>query len=112
HEAALPLRDTGRSGSEPRPLHRGPAIAARTIGGRNLMKTIVAAGHICIDLIPNFGRRAETFAELLQPGALVYTGNMAVSPGGSAANVGMALARLGAEVNIIARAGNDPLGDL
>lgn len=71
------------------------------------MPSFVVAGHLCIDLHPQLTHDGETF-----PGALVDVGPLAVSPGGSVANTGLALASLGAQVSMSATIGADDVGDV
>ncbi|MGI8824547.1 MAG: carbohydrate kinase family protein [Chloroflexota bacterium] len=70
---------------------------------------VVVAGHICLDLMPSLpGDRSPVRYE---PGALVQVGPMRLSTGGSAANVGVALHRLGVPARLVAKVGSDPFGE-
>lgn len=66
---------------------------------------IVAAGHVCLDVIPQF-----LTGELPPPGALAEVGPVTVSTGGSVSNTGIALHRLGLGVRLVGRVGNDAFG--
>lgn len=66
---------------------------------------IVVAGHICLDIIPEF----ET-AQSVRPGMLLSVGPSHFATGGSVANTGVALHRLGAKVQLAARVGDDMFG--
>jgi sugar/nucleoside kinase (ribokinase family) len=66
---------------------------------------ILVAGHICVDLFPQFSGGPEVL-----PGRLLEVGPLRIEAGGCVANTGIALARLGAHVRIAADAGDDELG--
>jgi len=73
----------------------------------------VAAGHICLDVIPGLDHLAEgTFSELFQPGRLVQSGPVLFSTGGPVSNTGLALNRLGIPTRLIAKIGADPFGNI
>jgi sugar/nucleoside kinase (ribokinase family) len=71
-------------------------------GGR---KAIVA-GHACLDIIPQLVHDQLAFT----PGTLAEVGPATVSTGGCVSNTGLALHRLGAPVELVARIGNDDIG--
>jgi sugar/nucleoside kinase (ribokinase family) len=66
---------------------------------------IVAAGHICLDIIPALAETPD-----LHPGGLVGVGPAVISTGGPVGNVGLALHRLGVPVSLMAKIGDDELG--
>ena len=66
---------------------------------------IVAAGHVCLDVIPKF-----LGDQLPPPGALAEVGPVTVSTGGSVSNTGIALHRLGLGVRLVGRVGDDAFG--
>ncbi|RPI31605.1 MAG: carbohydrate kinase family protein, partial [Chloroflexota bacterium] len=71
----------------------------------------VVAGHICLDLFPDFSRLPQgEFEAYFQPGRLVEAGPVAFATGGPVANTGLALHRLGIPVQCIARVGDDQFG--
>lgn len=74
---------------------------------------VMAAGHVCLDIIPRFPdtgmRRIE---ELLRPGKLVNVNEAAISTGGPVSNTGLNLKTLGANVCFCARVGGDTLGKM
>ena len=76
------------------------------------MKTIIAAGHICLDITPVFpdGRAAGSLGELLIPGKLLEVGAADVHTGGSVANTGLALKLLGSDVRLLGKVGDDAFG--
>ncbi len=76
------------------------------------MKTIVAAGHICLDITPVFpaNRAFEAVQDILIPGKLIQTEAADVHTGGSVANTGLALKLLGENVRLLGKVGDDAFG--
>ena len=72
---------------------------------------VVVAGHICLDIIPAFGRHGGGLAHLLKPGTLVEVGPVVLSTGGAVANTGLALHRLGVPTRLMGKVGDDLFGD-
>lgn len=77
-------------------------------------KKIIAAGHICIDITPVFPQenRCTDIGELLVPGRLIHMKPADVHTGGSVANTGLALKKLGADVRLLGKVGNDAFGSM
>ena len=71
---------------------------------------IVAAGHVCLDIIPTFLRGAATLDAVMQPGKLVDMGPAVLATGGSVSNTGLALKRLGLPVRLMGKVGDDAFG--
>jgi len=72
---------------------------------------IAVVGHLCVDLTPQFeGQSASRLTDIMRPGRLNYVGPLTVSTGGAVSNVGISLARLGANVKMMAKVGDDSLG--
>ena len=71
------------------------------------MRSVVVAGHVCVDFIPELPAVAGT-----GPGELLEVGPLAVHAGGCVANTGGDLAALGATVDVVGDAGADGLGTL
>lgn len=71
-----------------------------------LVPLIVVAGHVCVDLIPQF-----TGTPAIVPGTLRSVGALGLELGGCVANTGRALTRLGLPVAVRACVGDDTLGD-
>jgi len=69
---------------------------------------IIVAGHVCLDLIPEFPADAKT--NLTEPGKLLTIGPVHYSTGGAVANVGIALHKLGIATRLIGKVGNDLFG--
>lgn len=78
------------------------------------MKKIISAGHICIDITPVFpsDRSYGQLAELLVPGKLINMEAADVHTGGSVANTGLALKKLGNDVRLMGKVGNDAFGGM
>jgi len=73
----------------------------------------VVAGHICLDMIPNLEHlKPGQFSELFKPGRLIVAGAVTFAPGGPVPNTGIAMHRLGVPVDLIARVGADPFGQI
>lgn len=72
--------------------------------------SVVVAGHICLDIIPQLpaapGRR------VLRPGSLDLIGPVTLAVGGCAGNTGIALHRLGLRTTLVARVGDDQLASV
>lgn len=69
-------------------------------------RPIAVAGHICLDIIPAMSGANES----LRPGALVQVGPARFATGGTVANVGLALHRLGMRPRLIGKIGDDLFG--
>lgn len=74
------------------------------------MPEIIAAGHLCVDIIPRIPPGAATGAGWLAPGRLTEVAEAVLTTGGSASNTGLALHKLGADVSLVARLGDDLVG--
>jgi len=71
----------------------------------------VVAGHICLDIIPDFSSVGEVpLSVLLRPGRLVEVGDATLSTGGAVANTGLALNILGLRTQLMGKVGDDALG--
>jgi sugar/nucleoside kinase (ribokinase family) len=66
---------------------------------------IVVAGHLCLDIIPALSSETE-----MRPGILVEAGKAQLSTGGAVSNVGISLHKLGADVRLIGKVGDDAFG--
>ena len=77
-------------------------------------KKIIAAGHICIDITPMFPRgvRCRELGDLLIPGKLINMAGADIHTGGSVANTGLALKKLGANVQLLGKVGDDAFGGM
>ena len=70
----------------------------------------VVAGHICLDITPQFRSDPRPLTEILRPGSLVNVGPATLSTGGSAPNTGFPLRRLGMNVALMGKIGLDAMG--
>jgi sugar/nucleoside kinase (ribokinase family) len=70
-------------------------------------KQVIVAGHICLDVIPEF-TRSNTKAFV--PGSLHQVGPSIMETGGAVANTGLALHRLGFKTRLIGKIGKDFFG--
>ncbi|MBC7186330.1 MAG: carbohydrate kinase family protein, partial [Calditrichaeota bacterium] len=74
---------------------------------------VIAAGHICLDIIPAFpDTKVQDIGALLRPGKLVNVGPAAISTGGPVSNTGLAMKKLGLNVAFMAKVGDDEFGRL
>lgn len=69
---------------------------------------VVAAGHISLDITPPFTETGARAA--IVPAGLVFVGPPVVSTGGSVANTGIALHRLGVPTRLVGKVGDDLFG--
>ena len=69
--------------------------------------SVLVAGHLCIDITPEFSRAPE-----LVPGQLYEIGAAQLTLGGCVANTGLALAAAGVPTRVCATVGNDSLGEV
>lgn len=78
------------------------------------MKSIIAAGHVCLDITPVISseRPCTALGDLLVPGKLVQTGKADVHTGGSVSNTGLALKLLGNDVRLLGKVGSDAFGTM
>ena len=72
---------------------------------------VVVAGHICLDIIPEFDTAPDSLEQLLQPGRLTEVGPAAMVPGGAVSNTGLGLHRLGLSAQLVGKVGGDLIGE-
>jgi sugar/nucleoside kinase (ribokinase family) len=73
----------------------------------------MAAGHLCLDLLPSIPDTGTTrLGDLMRPGKLINVGPVTLSTGGCVSNTGIAMKRLGNSVRFCANVGDDDLGRL
>lgn len=76
-------------------------------------KKAVVAGHICIDITPMFpGQSAGAIGDILVPGRLIHMHGVDVHTGGAVANTGLAMKKLGADVQLMGMVGKDEFGGI
>lgn len=75
---------------------------------------IVAAGHLCLDLIPAFTipEDVSDLTAVLVPGKMINMGECVVAGGGPVTNAGVSIKKLGPKVELIGKAGDDDFGKL
>lgn len=74
---------------------------------------VVVAGHICLDITPGLDHvDPRSPAEFFTPGKLLNVGPVSVSTGGAVSNTGLNMVRLGNDVALMGKVGDDPLGTL
>lgn len=71
---------------------------------------ILVGGHLCLDLIP--GMSHVSVKDMTTPGRLYTIDPIAVSTGGAVSNTGLALHRLGVNVQLLATVGEDLIGQM
>ena len=77
----------------------------------NVIKRVVVAGHICLDVIPNLGHvPSGQFGTMFRPGHLISTGSAEFATGGPVSNTGLALHKLGVPTQLVAKIGDDSFG--
>jgi sugar/nucleoside kinase (ribokinase family) len=69
---------------------------------------IITCGQVCLDFLPSMGN--VTPDNLATTGKLFETGAMQISTGGSVANTGLALQRLGMKTGLLGLVGDDFVG--
>jgi sugar/nucleoside kinase (ribokinase family) len=72
---------------------------------------LVAAGHICLDITPEIPDTGRSLEHLFRPGSLTVIGPPAMSTGGAVANVGLCAQRMGLNVALMGKCGDDLLGE-
>ena len=70
-----------------------------------MARRVLAAGHVCLDLIPL--AEGPGGVEPPLPGRLARVGPLAAAPGGSVSNTGLALGKFGLDVRFVGRLGGD-----
>ncbi|MBQ8305039.1 MAG: carbohydrate kinase family protein [Blautia sp.] len=71
----------------------------------------IAAGHICLDITPAIHSKTKKDADrFFAPGRLIAVDEATISLGGSVANTGIGMKRLGADVELGGMTGNDEFG--
>ena len=73
---------------------------------------VIAAGHLCLDLIPAFTitDKVENLNTVLIPGKMINMGECVVVGGGPVTNAGVSIKRLGTKVEFIGKVGDDDFG--
>lgn len=78
-----------------------------------MKKKVIAAGHIALDITPVFPeQKAGKVSDIMIPGKLLHMNGVKVNTGGAAANTGLAMKILGADVTLMAKIGADAFGGM
>lgn len=75
-----------------------------------MVSDIIVAGHICLDIIPEFLSTGDSLMTRMQPGKLLKMGPALFSTGGVVSNTGLALHRLGVSTRLLGKVGADLIG--
>lgn len=76
------------------------------------MKAVVA-GHICLDIIPELESPVGlTPDQFFLPGQMMSAEKVTISTGGTVSNTGLNLAKLGVDVSLMSKVGDDAFGKL
>lgn len=74
---------------------------------------VMVAGHICLDITPGFGRHIEGgFQQIFSPGKLINVDQAVVATGGAVSNTGLTMSKLGLDVALNGKVGDDGFGDM
>ncbi len=77
----------------------------------DVRKKAVVAGHICLDIIPQFDLNVPIdLKSTFLPGSLTKVGPAIFSTGGAVSNTGLLLFKLGIDTNLVAKTGDDLFG--
>ena len=73
---------------------------------------VVVAGHVALDITPVFPTEKvySSVTECMVPGKLINVGRAEFSVGGAVSNTGLAMKKLGADVSLMGKIGDDDLG--
>ena len=74
---------------------------------------VMVAGHICLDIAPRLPESLKGgFSKVFTPGKLINVGDAVISTGGAVSNTGLAMAKLGVDVLLNGKVGDDGFGNL
>ncbi|MFI4912778.1 MAG: carbohydrate kinase family protein [Sedimentisphaeraceae bacterium JB056] len=73
---------------------------------------IMVAGHICLDITPSFKNYSGNINDILCPGKLVNVEDAVLSTGGAVSNTGMAMGKIGIDVMLNGKIGDDHFGTI
>ena len=71
------------------------------------------AGHICLDITPGFDSTAQGgFHHIFWPGKLINVNQATIATGGAVSNTGLTMSKLGLDVALNGKVGDDGFGDM
>ena len=74
-------------------------------------KKVMVAGHICLDITPKFPQGLTgSVSDIFTPGKLINIDDAVLSTGGAVSNTGLAMAKLGVDVSLNGKVGDDQFG--
>ena len=74
---------------------------------------VMVAGHLCIDITPKFPPGVDyDISQMFSPGSLTTIAEAVFSTGGPVSNTGLAMAKLGTDVALNGKVGDDAFGDI
>lgn len=77
----------------------------------SVQSEVIVAGHICLDVIPQFYNQGQALEQILVPGKLVNIGPSLMATGGAVSNTGLALQQLGIQARLMGKVGDDQFGN-
>ncbi len=78
-----------------------------------MSKSVVVAGHICLDITPSIEKQTSSgISDIFAPGRLISVGDADIHTGGAVANTGLAMKILGTDVTLAGKIGSDDFGDM
>lgn len=74
---------------------------------------VMVAGHICLDIAPRFPQTLKgQFTEILTPGKIISVDDAILCTGGAVSNTGLAMMKLGVNVLLNGKVGDDEFGSI
>ena len=76
-------------------------------------RKVMVAGNLVLDITPRFPAADKfDFGRMFSPGKLIHVGEAVLSSGGAVSNTGLAMSKLGVEVILNAKVGDDRFGEI
>ena len=71
----------------------------------------MTAGYVSLDITPSIrAASGVTLHDMIRPGKLIQVGKATAALGGCVSNTGLALHKLGSDVSLVAKIGDDAFG--
>ena len=78
-----------------------------------MREKVMVAGHLCLDITPRFlAGQKVSITDIFSPGKLTTVDHAVLSPGGPVPNTGLAMAKLGVDILLNGKVGEDAFGDI